>query len=171
MGAVTEFRRRVHECAATRGAASPYPFRVPARVEEATAASEELTAAMWRLIGEVSSSARAPTQDELQAVVDSPATRLLVARDASDRIVGSLTLAMFRTATGVGAGLHDLEIDRTVSEHGVAEMLIMEALRLAHDFGVRTVDLTSWSGRESTDDWYRRLGFKERITVYRRALS
>ena len=144
---------------------------VPARVEEATAVSEELIAAMSRLSGELSASARAPTQDELQAVVDSPATRLLVARNADDNIVGSLTLTLVRIPTGMRAELHDLEIDRAVSKQGVAEMLIMEGLRLAHDAGVQTVDLTSWPGPEGTDDWYRRLGFKERIAVYRRELS
>jgi ribosomal protein S18 acetylase RimI-like enzyme len=69
------------------------------------------------------------------------------------------------------AGLHDLEIDRAVRQQGVAEMLIMDGLRLAHDAGGRTVDLTSWPAPEGTDDWYRRLGFKERIAVYRRELS
>lgn len=50
-------------------------------------------------------------------------------------------------------------------------MLIMEAVRLAHDAGVRTVDLMSDVGAYGTDDWYRRLGFKERIIVHRRELS
>jgi hypothetical protein len=70
-------------------------FRVAVRVEEATAASTELTAAMGRLVGQLSSSARAPTEAELQELVDSPATRLLVARDDDGTIVGSLTLALF----------------------------------------------------------------------------
>lgn len=144
---------------------------MPARVEEATAVSEELVAAVGRLVGELSSSARAPTQDELEAVVDSPATRLLVARNADDNIVGSLTLTFVGIPTGMRAELHDLEIDRAVGQQGVAEMLIMEGLRLAHDAGAHTVDLTSWPGPEATDDWYRRLGFKERIAVYRRELS
>jgi ribosomal protein S18 acetylase RimI-like enzyme len=118
---------------------------VPVRVEEATAASEELTAA--------------------------PATRLLVARNVDDDIVGSLTLAFVRVPTGVRAGLYDLEVDTAERQHGVEEMLIMEAVRLAHDAGVRTVDLVAEVDVNGTDDWYRRLGFKDSIVVHRRELS
>ena len=145
--------------------------RVPVRVEEATAVSEQLIGGMGRLFVDGSSSAHAPTQDELHAVLESPTTRLLVALDRDDNIVGSLTLALVRIPTGLRAGMHDLQIDEAVRQQGVEEMLIMEALRLAHDAGVQAVDLSSAPGDENTDPWYRRLGFKERITVYRRELS
>jgi hypothetical protein len=81
------------------------------RVEEATAASAELTAAVGRLVGQLSAPARAPTAEELQALVDSPATRLLVARDDDDNIVGSLTLALFRIPTGLRAWIEDVVVD------------------------------------------------------------
>jgi ribosomal protein S18 acetylase RimI-like enzyme len=141
------------------------------RIEEATAVSEELTAAMDRLVRDLSASPGPPTQDELNAIVHSPETRLLVARNIDDDVVGSLTLALVRLPTGVRAGLYDLEIDIAERQHGVAEMLIMEAVRLAHDAGVRTVDLMSDLGAYGTDDWYRRLGFTKSITIHRRELS
>jgi hypothetical protein len=50
-------------------------------------------------------------------------------------------------------------------------MLIMEAVRLAHEAGAGTVDLMSDVGGYGTDDWYRRLGFKASIIVRRRELS
>jgi ribosomal protein S18 acetylase RimI-like enzyme len=145
--------------------------RVPVRVEEATAVSEELTVAIDRLVGDLSASPGAPTQDELQAIVHSSATRLLVARNVDDDLVGSLTLALVRLPTGVRAGLYDLEVDIAERQHGVAEMLIMEAVRLAHEAGAGTVDLMSDVGGYGTGDWYRRLGFKESIIVHRRELS
>jgi ribosomal protein S18 acetylase RimI-like enzyme len=145
--------------------------RVPVRVEEATAVSEELTVAIDRLVGDLSASPGAPTQDELQAIVHSSATRLLVARNVDDDVVGSLTLALVRLPTGVRAGLYDLEVAIPERQHGVAEMLIMEAVRLAHDAGAGTVDLMSDVGAYGTEDWYRRLGFKESIIVHRRELS
>jgi ribosomal protein S18 acetylase RimI-like enzyme len=142
------------------------------RVEEATSASAELTAAMGRLVGQLSSSAGAPTREELQEVVDSAATRLLVARDDEDNIVGSLTLALFRIPTGLRAWVEDVVVDDAVRGRGVGEMLTMEALRLAHGAGARTVDLTSRPEREAAERLYRRLGFKRRATgVYRRTLS
>jgi hypothetical protein len=59
---------------------------VPVRVEEAVVVSEELSAAMDRLVGDLSSSPGAPNQDELQAIVHSPETRLLVARNVDDEL-------------------------------------------------------------------------------------
>jgi GNAT superfamily N-acetyltransferase len=144
---------------------------VPVRVEEAIAVSGELTAAMERLVRDLSPTPGAPTPNELQAVIHSPATRLLVARNAEDDVVGSLTLALVRVPTGLRAGLYDLEVDEAERQHGVAEMLVMEALRLAHEAGARSVDLMSDLGGQGTDDWCRRLGFKERIVVHRRELS
>jgi ribosomal protein S18 acetylase RimI-like enzyme len=136
-------------------------------VEEATTVSADLTAAIGRLVGQLSSSATAPTEDELREIVDSPATRLLVARD-DDAIVGSLTLVLFRIPTGVRAWIEDVVVDETARGRGVGEALSREALRLAADAGARSVDLTSRPSREAANRLYRRLDFEEReTTVYR----
>jgi ribosomal protein S18 acetylase RimI-like enzyme len=158
---------------ATRGQAvanaAPHPRLSDAvRVEEATAVSAELTAAMGRLVGQLSSSARAPSAGDLRQIIESPATRLLVARDDDD-IVGSLTLALFRIPTGLRAWVEDVVVDEAARGQGVGETLTMEALRLARGAGARTVDLTSRPERVAADRLYRRLGFKPRSTsVYRR---
>jgi ribosomal protein S18 acetylase RimI-like enzyme len=127
---------------------------------------------MGRLVGQLSSSARAPSEDELREVIDSPATHLLVARDEDDNIVGSLTLALFRIPTGLRAWVEDVVVDEAARGQGVGETLTMEALRLAHGAGARTVDLTVRPEREAAERLYRRLGFKRRTTgVYRREFS
>jgi ribosomal protein S18 acetylase RimI-like enzyme len=142
------------------------------QVEEAQCVSAELTAAMGRLVGQLSSSAPAPTEAELQEVLDSPTTHLLVARDEDDNIVGSLTLALFRIPTGLRAWVEDVVVDQAARRQGVGETLTMEALRLAHGAGARTVDLTVRAEREAAERLYRRLGFKRRDTsVYRREFS
>jgi ribosomal protein S18 acetylase RimI-like enzyme len=138
------------------------------RVEEVTTASADLTAAIGRLVGQLSSSATAPTEDELREIVESPATRLLVACDDDDAIVGSLTLVLFRIPTGVRAWIEDVVVDESARRRGVGEALSREALRLAADAGARSVDLTSRPSREEANRLYRRLGFEEReTTVYR----
>jgi ribosomal protein S18 acetylase RimI-like enzyme len=137
------------------------------RVEELTTVSADLTAAIGRLVGQLSSSAAAPTEDELREIVESPATRLLVARD-DDAIVGSLTLVLFRIPTGVRAWIEDVVVDESARRRGVGEALSREALRLAAEAGARSVDLTSRPSREGANRLYRRLGFEEReTTVYR----
>jgi Acetyltransferase (GNAT) family len=71
-----------------------------------------------RLVGQLSASARAPTEEELREVIDSPATRPLVARDEDDNIVGSLTLALFRIPTGLRAWIEDVVVDEAARGQG-----------------------------------------------------
>ena len=137
-------------------------------VEEITTVSADLTGAIGLLVGQLSSSASAPTEAELREIVESPATRLLVARDDDDAIIGSLTLVTFRIPTGVRAWVEDVVVDESARRRGVGEALSREALRLAEEAGARSVDLTSRPSREAANRLYRRLGFEEReTTVYR----
>jgi ribosomal protein S18 acetylase RimI-like enzyme len=138
------------------------------RVEEAITVSADLTAAVGRLVGQLSSSATAPTEDALREIVDSPATRLLLARDDDDVIIGSLTLVLFRIPTGVRAWIEDVVVDESARRRGVGEALTREALRLAAEAGARSVDLTSRPSREAANRLYQRVGFEQReTTVYR----
>ena len=137
-------------------------------VEEATSVTEELVAAMERLVPQLSGSAALPTGGELAEIVASPASVLLVARDGGGAIVGSLTLVLFRIPTGVRAWVEDVVVDHQARGRGVGEALSREALRRAAAAGARTVDLTSRPSREAANRLYRRLGFVERDTnIYR----
>lgn len=142
--------------------------RVAVRVEEATAVSDELVAAVAALVGQLSASARPPTPAQLRAIVVSPASRLLLARAVDGRIVGMLTLVLFPIPTGVRAWIEDVVVDAAARGQGVGALLTGEALRLARAAGARTVDLTSRPGREAANRLYAKLGFERRETnVYR----
>ena len=133
-------------------------------VQEAT---PELVEAMVRLLPQLSSSAPAPTTAEIDEIATSPATVLLVAR-IEGRIVGSLTLALFRIPTGMRAWIEDVVVDEAARGHGVGDALNRAALEIAAERGARTVDLTSRPSREAANRLYRRLGFQARETnVYR----
>jgi ribosomal protein S18 acetylase RimI-like enzyme len=138
------------------------------RIEEAAALSGELVAAVAHLVGQLSSSARPPTAAALEQIVASPASRLLLARDAAGRVIGMLTLVVFPIPTGMRAWIEDVVVDRDARGQGVGALLTQEALRLAGAHGARTVDLTSRPGREAANRLYARLGFELRETnVYR----
>jgi len=137
-------------------------------IEEARQVTDELVAAIARLVGQLSRSAEPPAAAELEQIVASPASHLLVARDESGAIVGTLTLALFRIPTGVRAWIEDVVEDENVRGGGVGESLTREALRLAAEAGARTVDLTSRPSREAANRLYERIGFEIRETnVYR----
>jgi ribosomal protein S18 acetylase RimI-like enzyme len=137
-------------------------------VAEATAFTSDLREAFDRLTPQLSSSNPPPTDDELRAIIASPASLLLIARDDSGRILGSLTLVVFPIPTGIRAWIEDVVVDEAARGQGVGEALNRAALDRARAEGARTVDLTSRPSREAANRLYQRLGFVERSTnVYR----
>ncbi|MCX6532539.1 MAG: GNAT family N-acetyltransferase [Actinobacteria bacterium] len=141
------------------------PSAVP--VEIASQASEELVAACHQLIPQLSSSAQPITVTELAEIINSDSTLMFVAR-IDNKIVGLLTLAIFRIPTAVRAWIEDVVVDSSARGHGVGEALNHAAIAEAKRCGAKTVDLTSRPSREAANKLYKRLGFVERDTnVYR----
>ena len=137
-------------------------------IGEATEVTSELIEAFDRLTPQLSSSSPPPSRTDLAEIVASPASVLLVARDGSGSIVGSLTLAVFRVPTGLRAWIEDVVVDESARGVGAGEALVVAAIRRADAAGARTVDLTSRPSREAANRLYRRLGFETRTTnVYR----
>ncbi len=141
-------------------------------VDEVRAVTPDLVEAFVRLIPQLSSSSPPTSHDELQEIVSSEASILLVARDSGGRIVGTLTLAVFRIPTGFRAWIEDVVVDDTVRGAGAGEALVRAALDRAAAVGAKTVDLTSRPSREAANRLYVRLGFEARSTnVYRHDLG
>jgi GNAT superfamily N-acetyltransferase len=128
-------------------------------VKVAAKATEELAAAFRRLIPQLSASATPPDLKALAEVIAAPSNTVLVAHDRSngDNIVGTLTLVVFRTPTGV---------------RGAGEALTQKALRIAAERGAKTIDLTSNRTRVAAHRLYEKAGFKLRDSnLYRRDVS
>ena len=141
---------------------------VAIRVEIADQSTDDLVDAFARLTPQLSRSAPPPGPVELAAIIDSPATHLLVAYDDAGRIQGSLTLVLFRIPTGMRAWIEDVVVDADARGQGVGEALNRYALDVAAEHGARSVDLTSRPSREAANRLYQRLGFEPRETnVYR----
>ena len=130
-------------------------------------ATPELLDGLHRLIPQLSKSAPPLTLDDLIEIVTSPATPFFVAR-LDGRVVGSLTLVVFRLPTGVRAWIEDVVVDESARGHGVGKALNRAAIAHALERGSRTFDLTSRPSREAANRLYQRLGFVARDTnVYR----
>lgn len=136
-------------------------------IEIATESTPELVEAMARLIPQLSKSSPAPTHEVLQEITTSEASVFFVAR-LDGRIVGSLTLVLFRIPTGFRAWIEDVVVDGGARGTGVGALLNQAALDEARRRGARTVDLTSRPSREAANRLYQRIGFVARETnVYR----
>ncbi len=137
------------------------------QITEVTEVTPELMAAFERLIPQLSSSNPPPSVDEVQFIVDSPASVLLIAEEDGE-IYGSLTLALFRIPTGMRAWIEDVVVDDAARGKGVGRLLNEVAIERAREVGATTVDLTSRPSREAANRLYKRIGFEERDTnVYR----
>lgn len=139
------------------------------RVEEVSSPHDDVVEALVRLVPQLSSSAPAPSVQEVRAMVESPATVLFVARAADgDDVVGSLTLAVFRIPTGLRAWIEDVVVDAAARGQGVGSALVRAAIERAGNMGCRSVDLTSRPSRDDANRLYQTLGFVRRQTnVYR----
>ena len=141
-------------------------------VTQATTVSDELVAAFERLIPQLSASARPPTRAELEKIISSSETTVLLAWSDEGEITGSLTLVVFRIPTGARAWIEDVVVDEAARGQGVGQALVDEAIRLASEAGARTVDLTSRPSREAANTLYEKAGFRARETnVFRYDLS
>jgi ribosomal protein S18 acetylase RimI-like enzyme len=131
-------------------------------VSVVTNPSQELHRALARLVPQLSPGRSAPSEADVAEIVER--ARLLLARDDEGTIVGTLTLVLYRIPTGLRARIEDVVVDEAGRGQGVGEALTREAMRLAAEAGVRSVELTSHPTREAANRLYRRLGFEQRDT-------
>jgi ribosomal protein S18 acetylase RimI-like enzyme len=138
------------------------------QVTELTRVTPDALDALARLLPQLSSSAEPVSPDELEEMVRSDASHVLIATDADGHIVGSMTLVVFRIPTGVRAWIEDVVVDEAVRGTGAGEALNRAAIDLAYSLGARTIDLTSRPSRVAANRLYQKLGFEERETnIYR----
>jgi ribosomal protein S18 acetylase RimI-like enzyme len=135
--------------------------RVATEVEICREVTDEVVEAFRVLIPQLSKSNPPPSREALEEMVASEASTVFIGR-VDGRIVGSLTLAMFRIPTGVRAWIEDVVVDDSARGHGVGEALNRAALDFAREHGAITVDLTSRPSREAANRLYQRMGFKLR---------
>src|SRR5262249_4262467 len=128
------------------------------QIQAVSKITPELTQAIALLLPQLSSSAPNCTKDDLEQIVRTPSTTLLVAK-SKDTLSGMLTLVIFRIPTGMRAIIEDVVVDEHYRGQGIAEALTLEALARARAAGVRTIDLTSRPSRQAANRLYQKLGF------------
>jgi len=138
---------------------------VNASVEIVREPTAEVVDALARLLPQLSS-APPPDASQLAAIIAEGSTVFIARVDG--QIVGSLTLVMYRIATGLKAWIEDVVVDEAARGHGVGEALNLAALDEARRRGAKAVSLTSRPSREAANRLYQRMGFIPRDTnVYR----
>jgi ribosomal protein S18 acetylase RimI-like enzyme len=131
--------------------------------------TDELAKAFQRLMPQLTSNHPPPSFAELQALVAFPGSTLLVACESdSGPIVGSATLSILRTPSGIHARLEDVIVDSAMRGKGIGAALTEEVIRIAKASGADYIALTSNPRREAANRLYQRVGFKRWETnIYR----
>ncbi len=129
-------------------------------------ATQELCEALQRLIPQLGAHKIPPTSEELNALIQSEASQLLVARDPDENgsIVGILCLTVYRVPTGLRSIIEDVIVDESMRRRGIGEALMRRAIELAREAGAEGVSLTSNPGREAANKLYQSMGFELRKT-------
>ena len=142
------------------------------KIFEITEMSQKVYDAFERLLPQLSSSAKIPTWEELEDLINSKAGIVLAAVDDEDpeeKILGTMTLVVFRIPTGVRAWVEDVVVDKEARGKGIGEKLIRTSIERAKAEGAKTIDLTSRPSRVEAHRLYKRCGFEMRETcVFRR---
>lgn len=136
-------------------------------IKRITEITPDIVKSIHKLISQLSSSAFLPSASDLEEVVENKNSILFTAQD-DGKIIGCLTLVVFRIPTGVRAWIEDVVVDSEERGKGVGKELCNVAIDHARKMGARTVDLTSRQYRQAANSLYQKIGFTKRDTnVYR----
>ena len=130
-------------------------------IVRATTVTDELVDAITRLMPQLKLKYSLPTRSEIEALVGSKTSVLLVVRspDQHSPIVGMLTLLVNRVPSGIRAHVEDIVVDEAMRGQGIGEALIRHALNVAREAGANGVGLTTNPRREAANRLYQRMGF------------
>lgn len=127
----------------------------------------EFIEAVYRMIPQLAPETPLPSRQQLEAVI-ACSTNVLLAARVNGRTVGTLTLTMVITPTGVMGWIADVVVDGEIRGKGIGEALVREAIAIALSRGAKYVDLSSRPSREAANRLYQRIGFEKRETNYYR---
>lgn len=134
------------------------------QIEIATQADDELYETFQRLIPQLTKNNPPPTPDLLHALLADKSSTLLVARDESNKIVGALTLIVYKVPTGIRSIIEDVIVDESARGKKVGEFLMKKAIEIAKEKNASNISLTSNPQRVAANHLYIKLGFQKRET-------
>ena len=100
------------------------------------------------------------SQDALVRSEDAPT----YVAESDGRVVGMVTLCVFRTLTGPKAYLDHLVVGPDWRRRGIGRALMQYAIEQASTAGASRIDLTANAQKQAGHALYRSLGFQERDT-------
>jgi len=139
----------------------------PMQIERVTTYSDEVLAALQRLLPQLSPGTTI-SEAWLREIVADTGIYLFVARDEEGEIPGTFTLAEEKIPTGLKVWLEDVVVEDLSRGRGYGRAIVQYAVDVARSLGTLKLDLTSVPERVAANKLYQKWGFVRRKTnVYR----
>lgn len=138
-------------------------------IEEVKTFSPETADSIRNLVRQLDANFQPLTDDDIHFMIQSKNTHIFLARQKKDeRIIGMITLIVYRIPYKMKGQLEDIVIDESMRGRGTGTALLQFAVNRARELGVKSLNLTSNPTREAANKLYLSLGFEKRDTnVYR----
>lgn len=101
-----------------------------------------------------------PSAADLEEIIRSPSTHLLVARGDNGQILGGLTLVVYRLPSGIRSWIEDVVVRSLETGRGLGGMLVEEALQRAKAAGADRIELLVDPNQVSARNMFQRMGFR-----------
>lgn len=141
-------------------------------IEKFSDFSVEIVNTIRQLVKQIGENYSLLTDEDIQEMLVSPNTTILLAKKDNGEIIGMATLLIYRIPYIRKAYVDDLVVDSLHRGNGIAHALMEEAIRLAKEKKAAFIDLTAKPSRGSGNRLYEHFGFEKRDTnAYRLRLS
>ena len=128
--------------------------------------SDRAFEAVLRLLPQVSSDAELLTKKYLKSILASESVHFFIAELDNKQIGGMLTIATYKTPSGIKVWIEDVVVDESHRGKGIGKELMLFAIDYSKSLGAKDIRLTSRSSRIAANELYLKLGFKKYETNF-----
>ena len=130
--------------------------------------SERVFEAVSRFLPQLSPEAEPMTKDYFKSILASDNIHFFIGELGNKQIAAMLTIAVYRTPTGIKVWIEDVVVDESQRGKGFGRELMLFAIDYAGSLGAKNISLTSRTLRIAANQLYSKLGFEKYDTnVYK----
>ncbi len=135
-------------------------------ISRVTKIDDHLAKTIKDLFPQLTTFRKPPEKEDLKEIIATDSTILLIlTKDkAGLEIIGTLSIAFYKTPSGHHAWVEDVIVDKQFRGKGLGKALMNKALELARERKAYSVNLTSMPERLAANKLYQKLGFKKNKT-------
>ena len=133
--------------------------------------SERAFEAVSRLLPQLSPDASILTRQYFKSILASESIHFFIAEIDNRQIAGMLTIAAYKTPSGIKVWIEDVVVDESQRGRGIGKELMVFAIDYSKTMGAKDIRLTSRPSRIAANELYLKLGFKKYETNFYRYLS